>query len=170
MHKKRIYGLKRPFYRTVMRKDDMEKLIKLAKSLRTIFEERHKELDIPFFYNFPKNSCEGASMFFGHIAKVMCPEMNISIVKGFRVFEEDDEGYHFWVEINNRIFDLTSDQFDEAKEPIINENFEVKHIGFCIEDRQPVSDYLLYYIDNCLEIRRFASIREELFSALESYA
>ena len=132
--------------------------------------DRHKELDIPFFYSFPKNSCEGASIFFGHIAKLMFPDIKIAIVKGFRMFSEDDEGYHFWVEINGRIFDLTSDQFDEASEPIINEKVMGKHIGFSIEERQPVSDYLLYYFDNCLDIKRFLSIRNKLLSTLESYA
>jgi hypothetical protein len=145
----------------------MDNLMKLALRLRVIFEENHKDLDIPFFYSFPKNCCEGASIYFGHIAKIMYPDMDIKIIKGFRVFNEDDEGCHFWAEVDGKVYDLTSDQFVESTEPVINKKVDGKHIGFRVEERQSVSDFLLYYIDNRLELKRFLSVREKLLSTLK---
>jgi len=47
----------------------MDKLaIQFAIDLRLVFDQTHDELNetgIPFFYSFPKNSCQGASVFLG---------------------------------------------------------------------------------------------------------
>ena len=148
----------------------MKGIVELAKALRRIFEDCCGDLEIPFFYSFPENSCEGASVFFGHIVKVFFPEAKVDIVKGFRIFSEYDTGYHFWVEVNGRVFDLTSDQFDESVEAVINGHIIEKHIGFSIECRQDISEYLVYYLDNRLEPERFIPIRKNLISRLKTCA
>ena len=147
----------------------MGDLTRLAKLIRTIFEEKYEELDIPFFGGFPENCCEGASLFFGFIAKNIFPEMSVMIIKGSKVFDDGEEGYHFWVEVDGKAFDLTSDQFNFVEGPIINKKIKGKHIGFSIESRQCVLEFLLYYFDNCLEEERFFPIYEKIIFMLKTH-
>ncbi|MGZ5600882.1 MAG: hypothetical protein ACXWFX_09830, partial [Methylobacter sp.] len=95
----------------------MENIVEFAKIIRSNYEKQREELGIPFFQEFPENCCEGASFFFGHIAQDMFPNETIEIVKGYRFYDKRDE-YHYWVEINDVIFDLTADQFNNVDSPI----------------------------------------------------
>lgn len=147
----------------------MENIVEFAKIIRSIYEEQREELGIPFFQEFPENCCEGASFFFGHIAQDMFPNETIEIVKGCRFHDNRDE-YHYWVEINGGIFDLTADQFNNVGTPIFGEKTESSHLGFRELEREFISCYLLFYTENCLEIERFNPIRAEIIRQIAQYA
>lgn len=90
-----------------------ETAVQFAKDLRLVFENTHNELDeigIPFFYSFPKNSCQGASVYLSLFLTWIFPDASISVVKGSN--RKRDE-HHYWVELNNEVYDLTNDQFDD---------------------------------------------------------
>lgn len=91
----------------------MDKLaIQFARDLRLVFEHTHEELDetgIPFFYSFPENACQGASVFLGLFFTWLYPGAVINIVKGSHRTRGE---HHYWVELNARVYDLTNDQFE----------------------------------------------------------
>ncbi|WP_213323124.1 hypothetical protein [Klebsiella aerogenes] len=81
----------------------MDKLaIQFARDLRLVFDQTHSELDqtgIPFFYSFPKNACQGASVFLGLFFTWLYPGAVICIVKGSHRTKNE---HHYWVELNAR--------------------------------------------------------------------
>jgi hypothetical protein len=147
----------------------MKNIVEFAKIIRSIYEEQHEELGIPFFQGFPKNCCEGASFFFGHIAQDIFPNKVIEIVKGCR-FDDNGEEYHYWVEINGDIFDLTADQFNNVDMPIFGMKTESSHLGFRELERECISCYLLFYTENCLEIERFNPIKAKIIRQMKQYS
>lgn len=91
----------------------MDKLaIQFARDLRLVFDHTHDELDetgIPFFYSFPENAGQGASVFLGLFFTWLYPGAVINIVKGSHRTRGE---HHYWVELNARVYDLTNDQFE----------------------------------------------------------
>ncbi|MGM1189335.1 hypothetical protein [Serratia liquefaciens] len=89
-----------------------ETIVQFARDLRLVFENTHDELDdigMPFFYSFPKNSCQGASVFLSLFLTWLFPDAIIKVVKGSN--RKRDE-HHYWVEVNSKVYDLTNDQFN----------------------------------------------------------
>lgn len=97
----------------------MKKLIKLTSDLRRILEINYAELDpigFPFINMFPCNCCRGTSVYSGLIANKYFSEHKINIVSGTN---PDQSNGHYWIEIDDKIYDLTIDQFlswDNLKE------------------------------------------------------
>ena len=84
--------------------------IKIAKDLRTIFDKNHdhlNDLGLPFFYSFPTNSCQGASVLLAYYFYRLFPEANTQVVLGSN--RKRDEN-HYWVELDGKTFDITLDQ------------------------------------------------------------
>jgi hypothetical protein len=146
----------------------MEKIIDLATKFRSIYEVKCAELDIPFFNSFPKNCCEGASFFFGLIVQDMYPNQTVEIIKARRVNECEDE-YHYWIEIEEHIFDLTCDQFDSIHLPILGIKLN-DHLGFQEVEREFITYYLLFYSENCLEMERLNPVKTILIGELAQHA
>ncbi|MDQ9205881.1 hypothetical protein QBS70_16380 [Cronobacter sakazakii] len=88
----------------------------LALDIRAIFEMHHKilnALSFPFFFEFPKDSCESASVFFGVCVKQIFPNADVKIVHGTTRGQSDY--HHYWVEIDKKTYDLTLDQFQDSQ-------------------------------------------------------
>lgn len=145
----------------------MENVNALAEMIRLIYEQHHKSLDIPFFTNFPENCCEGASFFFGYIAQDIFPDKTIEIIKGRRVRSGYTE-YHYWIECQNQIFDLTANQFNSNAPAYGVDSFQ-KHLGFQEVQREFISGYLLYYTENCIEAEKLFLIKNTIVSKIQHY-
>lgn len=145
-----------------------ENINTLAEIIRLIYEQDHKSLDIPFFKHFPENCCEGASFFFGYIAQEMFPDKTIEIIKGRRVRSGHIE-YHYWIECQNQIFDLTADQFKNINAPAYGISLHQKHLGFKEIQREFISCHLLYYIENCVEAERLFLIKNTIVNKIQGY-
>lgn len=87
----------------------------LAKDLRRVFEQHHEQLNemgCPFFSMFPENCCQGASIMLGMLAEFFIPTCSVVIIKGCtRGFGTN---YHYWLTIDDRVYDLTLDQFQST--------------------------------------------------------
>lgn len=70
---------------------------------------------------FPRNCCEIASLILGKILIDEYPEKEIVMVKA----ERAEHGRHFWLKAEEKIFDITADQFEEIELPIIGEGRKV---------------------------------------------
>lgn len=96
-------------------------VIELAEKVRSIYEKASQE-DFSLFmgsYEFPKNSCEGASRVFAHIVKQTYPSCDVRVIEGY---DYDNHEWHYWAEIDGLIYDLTSDQFDGFSNPLLGTN------------------------------------------------
>ncbi|AXF77165.1 hypothetical protein LU604_03510 [Erwinia tracheiphila] len=117
-----------------------ETAVQFAKDLRLVFENTHNELDeigIPFFYSFPKNSCQGASVYLSLFLTWIFPDASISVVKGSN--RKRDE-HHYWVELNNEVYDLTNDQFDDW----LGERYHGLDLPVYAEKKHPLRNYFFY--------------------------
>lgn len=119
----------------------MDKLVtKLAKDLRIVLSDNSDYLSdagVPFFGMFPENCCHGASVFFGMLLSHFLPRNSIRVTRGST---RNRMYHHFWVEVNEKVFDLTIDQFygnlgsrySKIESPIYG------------EDKHPLRKYFFY--------------------------
>lgn len=106
----------------------MNEIIEFSKRIRGIFEKRAGELNLPFFDDFPKNCCEGASVLLAVLLFDEFPDRTVKVVHGEN--EEGDE-HHFWVEVDGCIFDLTIDQFKGIANPVYGVSIHPMEHEFC---------------------------------------
>ncbi|MGN5575499.1 hypothetical protein [Enterobacter sp. Lyrl_3] len=114
--------------------------IQFSRDLRLVFENTHDELDkmgIPFFYSFPTNSCQGASVYLGLFLKWLSPKSRINVVKGSHRTRGE---HHYWVEFNGRVYDLTNDQFESW----LGERFEGVGSPVYASRKHPLRSYFFY--------------------------
>jgi len=93
----------------------------LARQLRLIYEQGSKE-KFPLFmgsFQFPTASCEGSSRVFAHIVSQRYPESKVFVVEGY---DHPNDERHYWVLVDKLTYDLTCDQFDDFKRPILGES------------------------------------------------
>lgn len=86
-----------------------------SKEIRKIFLENKGNIDLPFFYAFPKNSCESASYFLAALLAQEFPNKEFLVVHGHQYTSDE---HHYWVEVDGRVIDITADQFNNVREPI----------------------------------------------------
>jgi len=79
-----------------------------------MFQKYRTSIDLPFFHSFPTNCCESASIFLGKFLADRYPNSAVLIVIGTNSASEQ----HFWVEINDLVFDITADQYKNISAPI----------------------------------------------------
>lgn len=85
----------------------------LGKAVRDVFEKHHDKLDdgLPFFYSFPLNCCQGASVVFGLLVVDLLGKQNVTVIKGTT---RNRQVSHYWLEIDEQVYDLTLDQFKDT--------------------------------------------------------
>jgi hypothetical protein len=144
----------------------MDKVTKIAQSLRKIYVEERSNLKLPFFYSFPKNSCESASIFLALILKTQFHTKAIEIVHGKNIEEREN---HFWVTVDGYIYDLTVDQFDGISSPIYCEESHPMDNYFTLTSSKPIFLAFQKYSKTVLEIEKSRPILRELQQLIELY-
>ncbi|PMH42616.1 hypothetical protein BCU68_13530 [Vibrio sp. 10N.286.49.B3] len=96
-------------------------IIDLALKVRSVYEQGSREKFNLFSYSFqfPKNSCEGASRVFAHLVSIHIPNSKVAVVEGY---DHPNDDRHYWVLVDDLIYDLTCDQFNGFTSPILGEN------------------------------------------------
>ena len=115
--------------------------LNLALDVRAIFERDHdmlNDLSFPFFFQFPTNCCQSASVFFGICVKQLFPGSQVQIIRG--TTRGDDEYHHYWVVVDKKTYDLTLDQFEEWIEP----KFSGVSKPIYAESKHPLAKYFFY--------------------------
>ncbi|MDE9569610.1 hypothetical protein [Xenorhabdus bovienii] len=115
-------------------------LVKLATDIRKIFEQEHQKINdmgIPFFYSFPINSCQGTSVFLGMVAQQFFPDADIKIVLGG---DRKNEDFHYWLEIDKKVYDLTVDQFISW----MDKQYNCPDKPIYAEKKHPLAKYFFY--------------------------
>ncbi|WP_104024683.1 hypothetical protein [Vibrio hyugaensis] len=133
----------------------MKDITKLAECFRSAIEVSDLAEVLPFFKHFPQNCCEHTSVFLGFYISLIFPELKTEVVRGRN---ESVHGlrYHFWLEINGQVVDLTVDQFKGYSAPIYCENTHPLAVEFVEDKRESIGAYMGHYYDEALEIERFS--------------
>ena len=118
----------------------MTKYIKLASDLREILENTHVKLDsmgFPHFSDFPVNSCQGGSILLGLEASQNFSTSKVEIVLGST---RKRDVHHYWVEIDNKVYDLTIDQFSS----LIDKKYQCPTKPVYAAKKHPLRNYFFY--------------------------
>lgn len=95
-------------------------LIDVLRMRATKIEEKLTEqrqiIDAPFLQKYPLDCCEIVSTHFGLTLQAEFPSSSIRIVRGYNC---DKDEWHYWVELESIVLDLTAHQFDQYDEPLV---------------------------------------------------
>ncbi len=133
----------------------------LALDIRAIFEKDHQilnDLSFPFFFNFPKDSCQSASVFFGVCLQQLFPDAVVKIV--FGKTRGDGKYRHYWVEVDNKVYDLTLDQFEpwlgskftNLSKPIYSVKKHPLANYFFQKQRDDITDAFVKFVTECANL------------------
>lgn len=144
----------------------MQNITNLARTFRNAIEISDIEEILPFFSSFPWNCCEHTAVLFGFYSKLIYPNLKVEVIRGCSDSINGIE-YHLWLELNNRIFDLTIDQFDGYSEPIYCAKNNPISDEFIEDKRILIYEYMDYYFEKVLERPRFTRALLEIVSKLK---
>ncbi|TXZ98422.1 hypothetical protein FXE22_06015 [Vibrio cholerae] len=144
----------------------MKEITKLAECFRSAIEISNIAEILPVFKDFPQNCCEHASVFLGFYTSLIFPELEIVVVRGRN---ESIHGfqYHFWLEINGQVIDLTIDQFSEYSRAIYCENSHPLAVEFIEDSREQIGVYMGNYYDKALDIKAFSKAMSSICCKLK---
>lgn len=139
----------------------MKSLDDIAKQFRATFETEHDNIKLPFFDAFPRNCCEGASSFLAFYLMDKFPKKEVYVIHG-----KSSDGYenHYWVEVDDLIYDLTADQFDEIDEPIYGAKYHPMSSLFSVTTSQFASCFFSDYADKFVGFKKQSLIYSQVTS------
>jgi hypothetical protein len=116
---------------------DKEKIRALSAKFREAIVRSDKDKLPVTLYNFPEGACGDASILLGEYLHSMgCG--SFQYVVGWR-----NEQSHAWIEVEDLIIDITSDQFPEKEEPVIVTTDKSWHNQF-VEDQRNAAKIDIY--------------------------
>ncbi|MEI8706639.1 hypothetical protein [Pseudoalteromonas sp. B62] len=83
-------------------------MINLAKCLRSYLEVNHNNIELPFIHKFPHDCCEVTTLILAIAASKNKLNSKYLIAKGY---DQANDIWHFWLEDEGSIIDITADQF-----------------------------------------------------------
>lgn len=89
---------------------------KFAIAADQTFTACRNELDSRLVHSYPKNCCELISVHLGLALETVNPGSNVEVV---RAYNHNANKWHYWVEMDGVVFDLTAHQFDEYRQPLV---------------------------------------------------
>jgi len=111
-------------------------MISTSQKIRKLFELAEGNIDLPYFTGFPTNACEGASLFLGAILKEKFATSHIEYLKGY----DENGAIHFWLEVDDLVFDITADQFPEIESPLFGATHQSLADIYSDIERQEITD------------------------------
>ncbi|HDF2329247.1 TPA: hypothetical protein PC537_002848 [Morganella morganii] len=140
---------------------ELDKMFQLAKDIKYIFVENKdtlNDLGFPFFYSFPQNGCQSASVFLAIYFSQIFAEVDVYVVHGKT--RGDEDCHHYWVEVNSKVYDITLDQFypllkdeyDGLEFPIYSGNKHPLSMYFFYKEREDITTAFSTYINKCANL------------------
>jgi hypothetical protein len=83
-------------------------MISFAKSLRTYLEDNFNNIKLPFIHKFPRDCCEVTTLIFALAISKNKLSSTYVIAKGY---DRANDAWHYWLESEGNIIDITADQF-----------------------------------------------------------
>lgn len=130
----------------------MDEVIALAQQFRKVAKKKELTELLSIFNYFPRGCCEHSSVLFGYYIDLYFPQLGVEIIRGKDI---ENGGYHFWLEINGKVFDLTIDQFEEADTPVYGLEQHPMSDIFCEDYRETLRTYTDYYKEKVIDIHQY---------------
>lgn len=124
----------------------------IAKHTRKYIEEKHLQINLPFIHSFPKSCCEIVTILLGKVYYEINKKHNINIISGY---DRDEDECHYWLTVNDLVFDITADQFSEIEFPIYGDRNEFIFNKFSLIEKHEIIDIFKnnsIYLENKYEI------------------
>lgn len=83
-------------------------MINLAKCLRAYLEENSNNIELPFIHKFPRDCCEVTTLIFALAISKNKLSSTYVVAKGY---DRANNAWHYWLESEGNIIDITADQF-----------------------------------------------------------
>lgn len=74
------------------------------------------KLSSPYFHSYPVNCCELVPVHLGLTLRANNPESDIKIVCAY---SHSKNKWHYWVEMDNLVFNLNAHQLEQCNEPLV---------------------------------------------------
>lgn len=75
-----------------------------------------REHDLPLLRSFPKNSCEAASAVLGMVLREKYASATVHVARGYNIVRGH---WHFWVEVDDHVVDVTAHQLETYEGPLV---------------------------------------------------
>ncbi len=95
-------------------------MIKIAKKLRSYFESNFNTIELPFIHKFPNDCCEITTLALAVAFSKNKINGKYLIAKGYN---RVNDAWHFWLESEGKIIDITADQFGKELLYLTNETW-----------------------------------------------
>jgi hypothetical protein len=95
-------------------------MIDIAKNLRLYFENNYLDIELPFIQKFPVGCCEIVTLALALAISKNKISNNYCVGKGY---DRTNDLWHFWLEDNGCIIDITADQFGKELIYASNQNW-----------------------------------------------
>lgn len=90
---------------------------KAAHIANEFFEnERGNETELPYLWSFPTNCCEVTAAFLGLAFEQTLPGRHVWVAKAYN---RNTNNWHFWVEVEDFVVDITAHQFPAYSEILV---------------------------------------------------
>lgn len=90
-----------------------ESFARSAAKADEILRRHAQTLNCPFIHRYPFGCCELVSL---HVALVLAPIFDVRVAKAYnRTVNE----WHYWVEVEGLVLDLTAHQFEPHSSPVV---------------------------------------------------
>ena len=135
-----------------------ESMIELAKKVRAHLMENKDNIQLPFIHNFPKDCCEITSIVLSAVIQKHLPENDIQVSIAYDRYNNE---WHYWLEKESEVIDITADQFDSINQPIYGTQDSFILDKFNDIDRKSVNEFLDtndIYKNNNQEVSRVVSL------------
>ncbi|MCX2760075.1 hypothetical protein OQJ65_17210 [Vibrio sp. Sgm 22] len=86
-------------------------MINLAKCLRNYLEENSNNIELPFIHKFPRDCCEVTTLILSLAISKNKLNSTYVVAKGY---DRANDAWHYWLESEERIIDITADQFGRS--------------------------------------------------------
>ena len=86
-------------------------MINLAKCLRNYLEENSNNIELPFIHKFPRDCCEVTTLIFSLAISKNKLDSTYVVAKGY---DRGNDAWHYWLESEEKIIDITADQFGRS--------------------------------------------------------
>lgn len=134
-------------------------MINLAKSLRKYLEDNFNDIELPFIHKFPRDCCEITTLLLALSISKYKTNNPYLIAKGYN---QTNDSWHYWLESDNKIIDITADQF--GRDLLFDTNDSWNHLNFPDYELIMPTDFLSrneIFLENPEEfIRVISSLKE----------
>ncbi|AEI93861.1 hypothetical protein [Roseobacter litoralis] len=96
--------------------EDISLLTEKAITANRKLVAHRKDLESPFIHGYSEGCCELIAVHLGSVLQAANPDKEVQVV---RAYNRQFGDWHYWVEMENLVLDLTAHQFEQYQRPLV---------------------------------------------------